>query len=125
MRSGARARSRRLAATVRGPFVGQCAEMDVSYHASHEQFDPAEVLTLAVRAENAGFDAIFSSDHLQPWAPQQGASGFTWAWLGAAMQATKRCSFGAITVPGGWRYQPVVLAQAIATLGLMFPNRLP
>jgi probable non-F420 flavinoid oxidoreductase len=97
----------------------------VSYHASHEQFHPDELLTLAVRAENAGFDAIFSSDHLQPWAPQQGASGFTWAWLGAAMQATKRCSFGAITVPGGWRYQPVVLAQAIATLGLMFPNRLP
>jgi probable non-F420 flavinoid oxidoreductase len=82
-------------------------------------------LTLAVQAEQAGFDAIFSSDHLQPWAPQQGASGFAWTWLGAAMQATTRCSFGAITVPSGWRYQPVVLAQAVATLGLLFPNRLP
>lgn len=99
--------------------------MLVSYHASHEQFDPAELLTLAVQAERAGFDAIFSSDHLQPWAPQQGASGFAWAWLGAAMQATARCSFGAITVPSGWRYQPVVLAQAIATLGVLFPERLP
>jgi probable non-F420 flavinoid oxidoreductase len=78
-----------------------------------------------VQAERAGFDAVFSSDHLQPWAPRQGESGFAWAWLGAAMQATERCSFGAITVPSGWRYQPVVLAQAIATLGLMFPNRLP
>jgi coenzyme F420-dependent glucose-6-phosphate dehydrogenase len=97
----------------------------VSYHASHEQFHPDELLALAVRAEQAGFDAVFSSDHLQPWAPQQGASGFTWSWLGAALQATKRCSFGTITVPSGWRYQPVVLAQAIATLGLMFPNRLP
>jgi len=97
----------------------------VSYHASHEQFDPAELLTLAVRAEQAGFDAIFSSDHLQPWAPKQGESGHAWAWLGAAMQATRRCPFGVITVPSGWRYQPVVLAQAIATLGLMFPHRLP
>jgi probable non-F420 flavinoid oxidoreductase len=97
----------------------------VSYHASHEQFSPADLLALAVRAERAGFDAIFSSDHLQPWAPSQGQSGFAWAWLGAAMQATARCSFGVITVPSGWRYQPVVLAQAIATLGLMFPNRLP
>jgi coenzyme F420-dependent glucose-6-phosphate dehydrogenase len=97
----------------------------VSYHASHEQFDPAELVTLAVRAEQAGFDAVFSSDHLQPWAPTQGESGFAWAWLGAAMQATRRCPFGVITVPSGWRYQPVVLAQAIATLGLMFPNRLP
>jgi probable non-F420 flavinoid oxidoreductase len=99
--------------------------MLVSYHASHEQFDPDELLALAVQAERAGFDAIFSSDHFQPWARQQGASGFAWSWLGAAMQATSRCSFSAITVPGGWRYQPVVLAQAIATLGLMFPKRLP
>ncbi len=99
--------------------------MLVSYHASHEQFDPAELVTLAVQAERAGFDAIFSSDHLQPWAPRQGQSGFAWAWLGAAMQATQRCPFGVITVPSGWRYQPAVLAQAIATLGLLFPNRLP
>lgn len=99
--------------------------MLVSYHASHEQFQPDELLALAVHAERVGFDAVFSSDHLQPWAPQQGASGFTWAWLGAALQATTRCSFGAITVPSGWRYQPVVLAQAIATLGLMFPKRVP
>jgi probable non-F420 flavinoid oxidoreductase len=97
----------------------------VSYHASHEQFDPDELLRLAVLAERAGFDAIFSSDHLQPWAPEQGASGFAWSWLGAAMQATTRCTFAAITVPSGWRYHPVVLAQAIATLGLMFPKRLP
>jgi coenzyme F420-dependent glucose-6-phosphate dehydrogenase len=97
----------------------------ISYHASHEQFGPAELLALAAQAERAGFDAIFSSDHLQPWAREQGAAGFAWAWLGAAMQATERCAFGAITVPSGWRYQPVVLAQAIATLGLMFPNRLP
>jgi probable non-F420 flavinoid oxidoreductase len=97
----------------------------VSYHASHEQFGPAELLKLAVQAEQAGFDAVFSSDHLQPWAPRQGESGFAWSWLGAALQATRRCPFGVITVPSGWRYQPVVLAQAIATLGLMFPNRLP
>lgn len=99
--------------------------MLISYHASHEQFQPDELLQLAVQAEAAGFDAVFSSDHLQPWAPEQGASGFAWSWLGAALQATRRCSFGAITVPSGWRYQPVVLAQAIATLGLMFPKRLP
>lgn len=99
--------------------------MLISYHASHEQFHPDELLTLAVQAERAGFDAVFSSDHLQPWAPKQGASGFAWSWLGAALQATSRCTFGAITVPSGWRYQPVVLAQAIATLGVMFPRRLP
>ncbi|WP_159348598.1 TIGR03885 family FMN-dependent LLM class oxidoreductase [Roseomonas harenae] len=96
-----------------------------SYHISHEQFSPGDLLDLVCRAEDAGFDAAFSSDHLQPWAPAQGHSGFAWAWLGAALQATKRLSFGVISVPGGWRYSPAVLAQAIATLGQMFPGRVP
>jgi len=96
-----------------------------SYHISHEQFPPGELLRLVRRAEAAGFEGAFSSDHLQPWARVQGQSGFAWAWLGAALQATERLNFGVISVPGGWRYNPVVLAQAIATLGQMFPGRLP
>jgi probable non-F420 flavinoid oxidoreductase len=99
--------------------------MKVSYHVSHEQFSPGELLVLVQRAEQAGFDAAFSSDHFNPWAAAQGHSGFAWAWLGAALQATKHLTFSAITVPGGWRYNPAVLAQAIATLGAMFPQRLP
>lgn len=50
--------------------------------------------------------------------------GFAWAWLGAALQATRHLIFGVISVPGGWRYSPVVLAQAIAPLGQMFPARI-
>ena len=96
-----------------------------SYHVSHEQFPPRDLLGLVRDAEAAGFDGAFSSDHLQPWSPVQGQSGFAWAWLGAAMQATQHLRFGVISVPGGWRYSPVVLAQAIATLGQMFPGRLP
>jgi probable non-F420 flavinoid oxidoreductase len=96
-----------------------------SYHISHEQFSPSELLRLVREAEGAGFDAAFSSDHLQPWGPSQGHSGFTWSWIGAALAATEFLRFGLITVPGGWRYHPVVLAQAVATLGEMFPGRLP
>lgn len=96
-----------------------------AYHASHEQFSPSALLSLAVQAETAGFDGVFCSDHLQPWAPAQGHSGHAWAWLGGAMQATKKRSFATITVPGGWRYHPVPLAQAIGTLGQMFPGRMP
>jgi coenzyme F420-dependent glucose-6-phosphate dehydrogenase len=96
-----------------------------SYHASHEQFAPSELLQWAQMAEAAGFDGVFSSDHLQPWAAAQGHSGFAWSWLGAALQATQKVTFNLITVPGGWRYQPVVLAQAIATLAQMYGQRLP
>jgi coenzyme F420-dependent glucose-6-phosphate dehydrogenase len=96
-----------------------------SYHVSHEQHSPRDLLRYVQQAEAAGFDAAFSSDHLQPWGPAQGHSGFTWSWLGSALQATQRLRFSAITVPGGWRYHPVVLAQAIATLASMYPGRVP
>jgi probable non-F420 flavinoid oxidoreductase len=99
--------------------------LTLSYHISHEQFAPSELLQLVQYAERVGFEAAFSSDHLQPWSAVQGHSGFTWSWLGAALQATQRMRLSAITVPGGWRYQPVVLAQAIATLAEMFPERVP
>src|SRR4051812_37310412 len=99
--------------------------LTLSYHASHEQFSPSQLLQFAREAEHAGFDAVFCSDHLQPWGPSQGHSGHSWVWLGAAMQATERVAFGTITVPGGWRYQPVVLAQAIATLSHLHPGRVP
>ena len=37
------------------------------YKASAEQFAPTELLNYAVLAEQAGFDSVFVSDHLQPW----------------------------------------------------------
>ena len=62
------------------------------------------------------------SDHFHPWTERQGQSGFAWAWLGAAMQAT-RLPFGVVYAPGQ-RYHPAIVAQAAATLAEMFPGRL-
>lgn len=96
----------------------------IGYHASHEQFTPSELLTYAVAAERAGFASVMSSDHLAPWSQRQGQSGFVWTWLGAAMQATS-IPFGLITVPTGFRYHPVLTAQAAATLAQLYPGRFP
>lgn len=97
----------------------------IGYHASHEQFSPGELVTYVQAAEAVGFEAVMSSDHLTPWSERQGQSGFAWAWLGAALQATRAIPFGIITVPLGWRYHPTITAQAAATVGEMFPGRLP
>jgi probable non-F420 flavinoid oxidoreductase len=97
----------------------------VGYHASHEQFSPSELIGHVQAAEAAGFGAVMSSDHLTPWSERQGQSGFAWAWLGAALQATRSIPFGIITIPMGWRYHPVITAQAAATIAEMFPGRLP
>jgi coenzyme F420-dependent glucose-6-phosphate dehydrogenase len=91
------------------------------YHNSHEQFSPADLLRWTQSAEEAGFNAGFCSDHIAPWSETQGESGFAWSWLGAAMQATS-LPFGAFTTPG-YRYHPAIIAQAIATLNVMFPGR--
>jgi coenzyme F420-dependent glucose-6-phosphate dehydrogenase len=93
----------------------------VAYHASHEQFAPSELLKFAVMAEQAGFEGIHSSDHFHPWSERQGQSGFSFAWLGAAMHATT-LPFGVIAAPGQ-RYHPAIVAQAAATLAEMFPER--
>ena len=93
----------------------------IGYHASHEQHSPRELLEAVQLAEQVGFDAAMCSDHLAPWTRQQGESGFAWSWLGAAM-ATTNLSFGVVNAPGQ-RYHPVIIAQAIATLAEMFPNR--
>ena len=42
------------------------------YKASAEQFGPAELLDYAIQAEEAGFDSVFISDHLQPWLHEGG-----------------------------------------------------
>lgn len=95
--------------------------MIIGYHASHEQFKPGQLLALVRRAEEAGFNGATCSDHFHPWSNQQGESGFSWSWLGAALQATG-LSFGTVSAPG-YRYHPAIIAQASATLAEMFPGR--
>ena len=95
--------------------------MKIGFHASHEQFTPRHLLELVQKAEDAGFQAVLSSDHFHPWSDKQGESGFAWSWLGAAMQATS-LEYGIVNAPGQ-RYHPAIIAQAVATLDQMFPGR--
>ena len=92
------------------------------YHASHEQYPPSELLGHVVAAEQAGFRGTMCADHYHPWIPENGHSGFAWSWLGAALHATERMTFGCVNAPGD-RYHPAIIAQAAATLAEMFPDR--
>jgi coenzyme F420-dependent glucose-6-phosphate dehydrogenase len=89
---------------------------------AHEQFPPDQLLRQAVAAEDAGFDGIGCSDHLQPWW-EPGEAGHAWVWLGAAAQATERVLFGSAVTPPGPRYHPALIAQAWATMEVMYPGR--
>lgn len=93
----------------------------------HERFGPRELLNQAVAAEEAGFDVVSCSDHLAPWwDPAEGtpaACGNAWVWLGAAANATSHVSVGTAVSSIVHRYNPVVMAQQVATLELMNPGR--
>lgn len=95
--------------------------------ASHERFGPRELLDQVVAAERAGFDGIAASDHLTPWwtpgelAPAHCAN--VWVWLGAAGQATSEIAIGTGVTSLVHRYNPVVVAQQVATLETLFPGR--
>jgi len=92
----------------------------------HERFGPDELLKQAVAAEEAGFDIVCCSDHLAPWWTEELApnnSGNAWVWLGAASQVTNEPSIGPAVTGVIHRYNPVVLAQQIATLEILAPGR--
>jgi probable non-F420 flavinoid oxidoreductase len=94
----------------------------VGIHASHEQIAPSRLLQAMREAEAAGFENAWSSDHFSPWSARQGESGFAWAWLGAALEATA-LPYGVVNAPGQ-RYHPAIVAQAAATLCELHPGRL-
>lgn len=89
---------------------------------AHEQFPPDQLLRQAVAAEQAGFAGIGCSDHVQPWW-EPGESGHAWPWLGAAAEATEGAAIGTAVTPPGPRHHPLLIAQAWATLELMYPGR--
>lgn len=95
----------------------------LGYKASSEQFGPAELADYAVAAEAAGFDSVFISDHLQPWMHEGGHAPAAIPWLGAVGARTSRVLIGTSVLTPTFRYHPGVIAQAFATLGVLYPGR--
>ncbi len=97
--------------------------LQLGYKASAEQFPPRRLLDLAIAAEDAGFDSVWTSDHFQPWRHTDGHAPNALVWLGAAAAATKRVILGTSVLTPSFRYNPAIVAQAFATLGCLAPDR--
>jgi len=95
----------------------------LGYKASAEQFGPQRLLDYAVLAEEVGFDSVFVSDHLQPWNHDGGHAPASLPWLGALGARTRRILMGTSVLTPTIRYHPGVIAQAFATLGELYPDR--
>ena len=98
--------------------------LTLGWKASAEQFGPRDLLEYGVAAERHGFDSIVVSDHFHPWKDTDGHAPFSFAWLGAIGARTTRAKLGTSVVTPTFRYRPAIVAQAFATLGVLFPGRL-
>ncbi len=92
------------------------------YFLSCEEYGPAELIDQARLAEQAGFDALWISDHFHPWLDEQGQSGFVWSLIGAISQVTSLPVTTAVSCPL-LRQPPAIVAQAAATSALLTGNR--
>ena len=95
----------------------------IGYKASAEQFGPRDLVEYAVLAEEVGLDSAVVSDHFLPWRHEGGHAPAALTWLAAVGERTSRIVLGTSVLTPTFRYNPAVLAQTFATLGLLYPGR--
>lgn len=96
--------------------------MRFGYFLSCEEYSPHQLVEQARLAEEAGFEALWISDHFHPWNDAQGQSPFVWSVIGAIAEATDLPVTTAVTCPTV-RIHPAIIAQAAATSAVMLRGR--
>ena len=96
--------------------------MRIGYFLSCEEYTPAELVEQAKAAADAGFEALWISDHFHPWNNEQGNSPFVWSVIGAISQVCDLPVTTAVTCPTV-RTHPAIIAQAAATSGEMLGGK--
>jgi len=97
--------------------------LQIGYVAAHEQFPGPELVEYGVLAEQAGFDIMWASDHFHPWQHNQGHATQAWLTLAALGQRTQRIVMGTGVTCPTYRYNPAIVAQTFASLGVFYPGR--
>lgn len=96
----------------------------LGYWAAHEQYSMDDLLKFIVEAERGGFTTTMTSDHFHPWWNDNAYGNFTWVWIAAAAERTKKMQFiTGVTAPV-YRYHPAIIAQAFASLDVLYPGRI-
>ena len=98
--------------------------LTLGYKASAEQFEPRELVEIAVAAEKHGMQSVAVSDHFQPWRHEGGHAPFSLAWMAAVGERTENIRIGTSVMTPTFRYNPAVIAQAFASMGVLYPDRI-
>ncbi|MGN6688133.1 MAG: TIGR03557 family F420-dependent LLM class oxidoreductase [Actinomycetales bacterium] len=94
----------------------------IGYFLSCEEYSPRELVEQARLAQDAGFEALWISDHYHPWNNAQGQSPFVWSVIGAISQVCSLQVGTAVTCPT-IRIHPAIVAQAAATASVMLDGK--
>jgi G6PDH family F420-dependent oxidoreductase len=95
---------------------------EFGYFLSCEESGPVELVEQARMAEQAGFQALWISDHFHPWNGEQGRSPFVWSVIGALSEAVSLPVQTAVTCPTV-RIHPAIVAHAAATAAVQLGGR--
>jgi coenzyme F420-dependent glucose-6-phosphate dehydrogenase len=96
----------------------------IGYWASQEQYSMENLIKFVIDAEKGGFTTTMTSDHFHPWWHDNGFGNFTWVWLAAAAERTKNMNFVTGVTSPVYRYNPAIIAQAFASLDVLYPGRI-
>ena len=83
-----------------------------------------DLLEFVTEAEKDGFNSCLTSDHFHPWWHDNGYGNFTWVWMAAAAERTKNMQFITGVTAAVYRYNPIIIAQAFASLDVLYPSRI-
>ena len=95
----------------------------IGYWAAQEQYSMHDLLRFVVEAEKGGFTTTMTSDHFHPWWHDNAYGNFTWIWIAAAAERTKNMQFVTGVTAPVYRYHPAIIAQAFASLDVLYPGR--
>ena len=97
---------------------------EIGYWASQEQYSMQQLIDFVKEAEKAGFESTLTSDHFHPWSHTNGHGNFTWIWISAIAERTKKMKFITGVTAAVYRYNPGLIAQAFASLDVLYPGRI-
>ena len=96
----------------------------IGYWASQEQYPMQQLIDFVQEAEKGGFETTLTSDHFHPWSHTGGHGNFTWVWISAVAERTKKMKLMTGVTAGVYRYNPAIIAQAFASLDVLYPGRI-
>ena len=112
------------AITADTPPVTSLPKNTIGYMLAHEQFNVRELVDIGAMAAKAGFGLLAASDHFQPWQANEGHAGEAWVTMAALGDRAGEAWMGTTVTCPTMRYNPAVVAEAFASLSILFPGRI-